>query len=73
VQNEPENSNPTYPTCLMSVDDMGQIGTKLRTLLNVAGLGATKIIGFEHNWVNASSYPVQLVRNNTTDPTSLGR
>jgi hypothetical protein len=43
VQNEPENSNPTYPTCLMSPDDMGHVGLELRSLMNVAGLGSTKV------------------------------
>lgn len=61
IQNEPLNSNPTYPTCLMTPDDEGQIGVQLRSLLNGAGLGNTKIIGFEHNWVNATNYPVELM------------
>jgi hypothetical protein len=43
LQNEPQNSNPTYPTCLVTVDEEGQIGTKLRSLLNLSLLGSTKV------------------------------
>jgi hypothetical protein len=68
VQNEPQNSNPTYPTCLFDVDDEGAVGTKLRSLLNGSGLGGTKIVGYEHNWVNASTYPVELVRRAVFEP-----
>ncbi|KAF8964806.1 glycoside hydrolase [Flammula alnicola] len=50
IQNEPQNSNPTYPTCTMSADVEGQIGTTLRNLLNSNGLSSVKIVGYEHNW-----------------------
>ena len=62
-QNEPQHSNPTYPTSTLSVSAHAQIGTALRSLLNSNGLGGVKIIGYEHNWDNAGSYPVQLVRS----------
>ncbi|KAH9476350.1 Endo-1,6-beta-D-glucanase [Psilocybe cubensis] len=61
IQNEPQNSNPTYPTCTMSVDIEGQIGTTLRSLLNNNSLSSVKIVGYEHNWDNAGTYPVQLM------------
>lgn len=61
-QNEPENSNPTYPTCLISASQEAQIGTTLRSLMNSNGFSNTKIIGFDHNWNHAGAYPVQLVR-----------
>jgi O-glycosyl hydrolase len=51
IQNEPQNPDGSYPTCTMSVDDMGQIGTALRTQLDNGGLNEVKIIGYEHNWV----------------------
>ncbi|KAG6908879.1 hypothetical protein DXG01_002953 [Tephrocybe rancida] len=62
IQNEPQNSNPTYPTSTLTPAVEGQIGTGLRTLLNNNGLSGVKIVGYEHNWVNGGTYPVQLVR-----------
>ncbi|KAJ8693341.1 hypothetical protein PTI98_008345 [Pleurotus ostreatus] len=61
IQNEPQNSNPTYPTCFMTPAVEGQIGTGLRSLLNSNGLSGVKVIGFEHNW-DIVSYPVQLMQ-----------
>lgn len=46
-QNEPQNSNPTYPTCTMTPQIEGQIGTGLRTLLNNNGLSGVKVVGYE--------------------------
>ncbi|KIK64378.1 glycoside hydrolase family 30 protein [Collybiopsis luxurians FD-317 M1] len=63
VQNEPQNSNPTYPTCTMTPDVEAQIGSSLRALLNANGLSGVKIIGYEHNWNNAGSYPVTLMQD----------
>jgi hypothetical protein len=37
----------------MSYQQMGQIGTALRTLLNKNGYTNVRIIGYEHNWVRA--------------------
>lgn len=62
IQNEPENSNSTYPTCSMSPQVMAQIGTSLRSLLDANGLSSVKIYGYEHNWVDAGAYPVQLLK-----------
>ncbi|KAJ7732982.1 glycoside hydrolase [Mycena metata] len=61
VQNEPENSNPTYPTCTMTPAIEGQIGAALRTLLNNNGLSSVKLVGYEHNWDDAGAYPATLV------------
>lgn len=47
MQNEPQNSNPTYPTCTMTSDVEGQIGTSLRSLLNANGFSGINIIGYE--------------------------
>ncbi|KJA25268.1 glycoside hydrolase family 30 protein [Hypholoma sublateritium FD-334 SS-4] len=63
IQNEPQNSNPTYPTCTMTSDVEGQIGTSLRSLLNANGFSAVNIIGYEHNWDDAGAYPVQLMNS----------
>ncbi|KAK7441532.1 hypothetical protein VKT23_016523 [Stygiomarasmius scandens] len=64
TQNEPENSNPTYPSCSMSPEVEGQLGASLRSLMNQNGLGSVKIIGYEHNWEDAGSYPVTLLNDN---------
>lgn len=64
-QNEPQNSNPTYPTALVTVAQEAQIGNALRTLLNNNGFSGVKIIGYEHNWDDAAAYPVQLVSDNS--------
>ncbi|KAJ6491902.1 glucan endo-1,6-beta-glucosidase [Mycena sanguinolenta] len=61
IQNESENSNPTYPSCALTPAIEAKIGTALRTLLNKNGLSAVKIIGYEHNWADAAAYPIQLV------------
>ncbi|KAJ7441552.1 glycoside hydrolase superfamily [Mycena latifolia] len=63
VQNEPENSNPTYPTCTMTPAIEGQIGAALRTLLNNNGLSSVKVVGYEHNWSDAGAYPVTLMQD----------
>ncbi|KAE9384951.1 glycoside hydrolase [Gymnopus androsaceus JB14] len=61
IQNEVLNSNPTYPTALFTPAVEGQVGTMLRTLLNSSSLSAVKIIGYEHNWNDATTYPVELM------------
>jgi O-glycosyl hydrolase len=58
IQNEPENGDGSYPTCKMSVDDVGSIGTALRTQLDHGGMNVVKIIGFEHNWVRMPGIPI---------------
>jgi len=50
IQNEPQNSNPTYPTTSMSASQEAAVGTALRALLNSNGFSAVKIVGYEHNW-----------------------
>ncbi|KAI0299042.1 glycoside hydrolase superfamily [Multifurca ochricompacta] len=62
VQNEPENSNGSYPTCSMPVSIMAQIGSALRTLMNNNGLSGVKLLGYDHNWDDAGGYPVQLMQ-----------
>ena len=61
AQNEPQNSNPTYPTCLITAPQEAQLGLALRTLLNNNGFSSTNIIGFDHNWDGAATYAIQLV------------
>ncbi|KAJ7279111.1 glycoside hydrolase [Mycena rebaudengoi] len=62
IQNEPQNSQTTYPTTSMSVAVHAQVGLALRTLMNNNGFSAVKLIGYEHNWDNAGTYPVQLMQ-----------
>ncbi|RDX42626.1 glycoside hydrolase [Lentinus brumalis] len=62
IQNEPENSNPTYPTCKISASQEAQIGLALRSLMDSNGFSGTKIIGYDHNWDDAGSYPIQLMQ-----------
>ncbi|KAJ3488425.1 hypothetical protein NLI96_g2859 [Meripilus lineatus] len=62
LQNEPQNSNPTYPTCKISSSQEAQIATALRTLLNNNGFSSTKIFGFDHNWDGAGTFAVQLMQ-----------
>ncbi|KAI0052463.1 glycoside hydrolase family 30 protein [Auriscalpium vulgare] len=62
IQNEPENSNNSYPTCSMPVSIMAQIGNALRSLMNSNGLSGVKILGYDHNWNDAGGYPVQLMQ-----------
>lgn len=62
IQNEPENSNPTYPTCKFTAAQEAAVGRALRSAMNGAGFSGTKIVGYDHNWSDAAGYPVQLVR-----------
>ncbi|KAI0369366.1 glycoside hydrolase [Pilatotrama ljubarskyi] len=63
IQNEPENSDPTYPSCAMTAEQQAQIGTALRSLMDANGFSSVRIIGYEHNWVDAGGYPVQLMQD----------
>ncbi|KAI0333701.1 glycoside hydrolase [Cubamyces sp. BRFM 1775] len=63
IQNEPENSNPTYPTCVMNAGQEAQIGTALRSLMDANGFSGVRIVGYEHNWDDAGGYPVQLMQD----------
>ncbi|KAI0661979.1 glycoside hydrolase [Cubamyces menziesii] len=67
IQNEPENSNPTYPTCIMSPAQEAAIAKTLRSLMNKNGFSSVKIIGYDHNWIDASGYPIQLMNDDSND------
>jgi O-glycosyl hydrolase len=62
LQNEPQNSQSSYPTMLLPVSQEAAVGVALRTLLDSNGFSSVKIIGFDHNWNNAATYPVQLMQ-----------
>ncbi|CAK5265078.1 unnamed protein product [Mycena citricolor] len=62
IQNEPEYSDATYPSCLISASAEAYIGTSLRALLNNNGMNGVKILGYEHNYNDAAGYPVQLMQ-----------
>ncbi|KAF7982599.1 hypothetical protein HWV62_27624 [Athelia sp. TMB] len=61
IQNEPENSDTTYPSTSMPVAVEAQIGIALRALMDNNGYSSIHIFGFEHNWSDATAYPVQLM------------
>ncbi|GJE98275.1 glycoside hydrolase family 30 protein [Phanerochaete sordida] len=62
VQNEPENSNPSYPTAIVTATQEAQVATALRTLMNNNGFSGTRIVGYDHNWSDAGGYPVQIMQ-----------
>ncbi|KAF5365060.1 hypothetical protein D9758_010967 [Tetrapyrgos nigripes] len=62
IQNEPQNSNPTYPTSTLTAAQEAQIGRALRSLMNNNGFGDVKIIAYDHSWNNAATYPVQVLQ-----------
>ncbi|KAL4251921.1 glycosyl hydrolase 30 family protein [Abortiporus biennis] len=61
LQNEPGNSQNSYPTCKISAQQEAKIGLSLRKLLDQNGFKDIKVIGFEHNWSMTASYPIQLM------------
>ncbi|KAF8638687.1 hypothetical protein AX17_002009 [Amanita inopinata Kibby_2008] len=63
IQNEPEYSDSTYPSCTMTPDVEGQIATGLRSLLDNNGLSSVKVVGYEHNWADAGGYPITLMQD----------
>ncbi|PIL22448.1 hypothetical protein GSI_15136 [Ganoderma sinense ZZ0214-1] len=63
IQNEPENSNPTYPTCKVSASQEAAIGIALRSLMDNNGFSGTKIVGYDHNWGDAAGYPITLMED----------
>jgi len=67
VANEPQYSPASYPGMLMSAAQEITVINDLAPDLNSAGLGSTKILGWDHNWDN-TAYPEQVLAgtgNNT--------
>ena len=62
LQNEPQHSDSSYPTMLLSVSQEAIVGVALRRLLDNNGFSCVKIVGYDHNWNNAATYPVQLMQ-----------
>ncbi|KAJ7041903.1 glycoside hydrolase family 30 protein [Mycena alexandri] len=58
IQNEPLNSNPTLPSCKMTYEDEGAIGTALRSLMKASGFSAVQLIGQFH-----CRYPISLMKD----------
>ncbi|KAG8845893.1 hypothetical protein FRB96_002223 [Tulasnella sp. 330] len=56
LQNEPLNSDSTYPSSTLPSATAATIGTTVRTLLNNNGFSAVKLFAYEHNWDN-TTYP----------------
>jgi len=64
-QNEPLNSNSSYPTAYLAAGDEATfIGANLGPALNAASLSSVKIFGYDHNWDN-TTYPETLLADNT--------
>jgi len=62
-QNEPLNSNSSYPTEYLAANDEATfIGTNLGPGFASAGLGSVKILDYDHNWDNPS-YPETVLAN----------
>ena len=66
IQNEPGNSDPTYPTCEFTPTQEANIGRALRPLMDSNGFGSTRIIAYEHNWDLSGQYPVQVIQQATS-------
>ncbi|KAH9920968.1 glycoside hydrolase superfamily [Fomitopsis serialis] len=61
LQNEPQNSNPTYASALVDPSLEAKIGSELRPLMDSAGFKDTVIVAYEHNWDDAGAYPVTVM------------
>ncbi|KAF9074611.1 glucan endo-1,6-beta-glucosidase [Rhodocollybia butyracea] len=61
IQNEPMNSDTTYPSCSMTVAVEAQIGIAFRALMNDNGFGDVLLIGYDHNWSGVSTYAIPLI------------
>jgi glucosylceramidase len=71
AQNEPENSNGSYPTeSFSSSEEATFIGSNLGPALSTAGL-SIKIFGYEHNWSD-TGYPEVVLANSTANPYVAG-
>jgi len=46
---------------LLPVSQEAAVGVALRSLLDNNGFSDVKIIGYDHNWNNAATYPMQLM------------
>ncbi|KAF9047180.1 glucan endo-1,6-beta-glucosidase [Hymenopellis radicata] len=62
IQNEPQNSNPTYPTASYTPATEAQVGIALRSLMDNNGFGSVRLIGYDHNWDGAGTYAIQLMQ-----------
>ncbi|KAJ4471487.1 glycoside hydrolase family 30 protein [Lentinula aciculospora] len=63
IQNEPQNSDTTYPSCKIDDSTQATIAKSLRSLLSSNDLSDIKIIGYEHNWDGTSSYTIPMVND----------
>jgi O-glycosyl hydrolase len=72
IQNEPENSNPTYPTCLFTPTQEANVGRALRSLMDSNGFGSTKLIAYDHNWDHSGQYPVQVLQQAASQFAGVG-
>ncbi|KAH9847930.1 glycoside hydrolase [Lenzites betulinus] len=56
-------ADTTYPSTYMAAYQEAQIGAALRSLMDDNGFSSVRIVGYEHNWVDAGDHPVQLIED----------
>ncbi|KAF7311445.1 Glycoside hydrolase [Mycena kentingensis (nom. inval.)] len=66
IQNEPQYSDSSYPSCTLSVATEATIGNSLRMLLNLGGLSSVRILGFDHNFGQTAEYAIPLMQQAPT-------
>ncbi|KAF9526218.1 glucan endo-1,6-beta-glucosidase [Crepidotus variabilis] len=62
IQNEPQYSNPTYPTASFTPSTEARIGIQLKSLMKSNGFPNVKLVGYDHNWDGAPGYATQLMQ-----------
>ena len=63
TQNEPMNTNPSYPTCKVSATQEANVAKILRPLMDSNGFSGVRLVAFDHNWSDAGGYATQVVRH----------
>ena len=66
IQNEPENGDSTYPTCIFTPTQEANVGKALRSLMDSNGFGDTRIVAYEHNWDQGVPHPIQVLQEATS-------
>ncbi|KAL1657772.1 glycoside hydrolase superfamily, partial [Schizophyllum commune] len=63
IQNEPQNNNPTYPASTLTPAQEAKIGKALWKLMDNNGFLDVELVGYEHNWDDASAYRITLIND----------
>ncbi len=51
IQNEPSVEEPDFPTMILTIDQQRALGVAIAQELQANGLNNTKVIAWDHNWV----------------------